>query len=326
MTPEEEEEYYRSVEPEDVGVSTTNANVSTTAATSVSGIYSVMGKRAIKSRRHKHDTIDNCSYTFYDYEDEDEEEEEEDDDEDEDNDEDYYYDDDDDDDDDEDEEEEEDGDDDDEEEEEEEISYDYSRNNTEYLTSQFDSTSYQSDSVTSSSVAITPVSSSSSNMRGSLFWLFIQMEFCENKTLREAIDNGAISDEQVAKHMFHQIVEGVSQIHSKNIIHRDLKPANIFIGDDNSIKIGDFGLSTVAPGKINAMDFLSFSKSKPTQTTRLGTPLYIAPELLNSPEYDYKVDMYSLGIIYFEMCNHFNTKTEALTVIYITYSLIIIIY
>ena len=136
------------------------------------------------------------------------------------------------------------------------------------------------------------------------------MEFCRNRTLKEAIYCSEINDEQQAKRMFHQIVEGVSHIHSQGIIHRDLKPANIFIGDNCSIKIGDFGLSTTTLEKVNVMEDFN---EKSTQTTGLGTPFYIAPELLDGSveHYDQSVDMFSLGIIYFEMCNHFGTAYEA---------------
>ena len=108
--------------------------------------------------------------------------------------------------------------------------------------------------------------------------------------------------------LFRQLLEGLSHIHSLGIVHRDLKPDNIFIGAGadgvNNVKIGDFGLATT--GQLGGTDrVLTSSHLDVTDETRsIGTAVYVAPEVRSggSGSYTSKVDMYSLGVIFFEMC------------------------
>lgn len=81
--------------------------------------------------------------------------------------------------------------------------------------------------------------------------LYIQMEYCEKKTLRDVIDEGISEDE--AWRLFRQILEGLVHIHSQGMIHRDLKPSNIFLDSNNDVKIGDFGLATTNKTLVDAV-------------------------------------------------------------------------
>ncbi|XP_050664186.1 eIF-2-alpha kinase GCN2 isoform X2 [Leptidea sinapis] len=74
--------------------------------------------------------------------------------------------------------------------------------------------------------------------------LYIQMEFCEKNTLRQAIDNGLYQEHYRAWRLFREILEGLAHVHQKGMIHRDLKPVNIFLDSNDHVKIGDFGLAT----------------------------------------------------------------------------------
>ncbi|KAJ5104481.1 Protein kinase (Gcn2) [Penicillium alfredii] len=141
--------------------------------------------------------------------------------------------------------------------------------------------------------------------------LYIQMEYCEKHTLRDLIKNGLYDDIDRSWRLFRQILDGLSHIHSHGIIHRDLKPDNIFIDVANNPRIGDFGLATsgqftTAVRSSAAADF------EENFTRSLGTTYYVAPEMKSgiSGQYNDKVDMYSLGVIFFEMCHPLPTSME----------------
>jgi len=91
--------------------------------------------------------------------------------------------------------------------------------------------------------------------------------------------------------MAFEIAVAIRYLHSRNIIHCDLKSSNILIDDNsNKIKIGDFGLSRI------------FNKSKPEENRgRIGTPHWMAPEVLRGEVYDEKADIYSYGMILWEI-------------------------
>jgi len=119
--------------------------------------------------------------------------------------------------------------------------------------------------------------------------LFIAMEYCP-LTLRKAIEAG-LHD---TSNLFYQLVKGVHYIHSKGMMHRDLNPNNVFLNKDGNIKIGDFGCST---------------RSGNDSSREVGTSFYRAPEI-DLEEYDNRVDIYSLGMIFFEMLYKMNTQME----------------
>lgn len=158
--------------------------------------------------------------------------------------------------------------------------------------------------------------------------LFIQMQLCE-RTLRTWLDdrNEKIQekvctlshDDNVS--IFKQILSGVAYIHSKGIIHRDLKPRNIFIDAQNRVQIGDFGLAKKdffndgpvpqSPADTSCGDHHPTLQRKQSQhTSGVGTQAYAAPEQLTEGLIDYKSDMYSLGIVLFELYNVFTTTME----------------
>lgn len=76
--------------------------------------------------------------------------------------------------------------------------------------------------------------------------MYIQMEFCEKFTLRQAIDDNLYQNSERLWRLFREIAEGLSHIHQQGMIHRDLKPVNIFLDSRDQIKIGDFGLATTS--------------------------------------------------------------------------------
>lgn len=171
---------------------------------------------------------------------------------------------------------------------------------------------------------------------GKHIFLYIQMEYCST-TLRHLIDQGGIlNKENEAWRLTRQIVEALCYIHSRKLIHRDLKPSNIFLDSENNVRMGDFGLATTTSKRsslfeiddsIRNLDDTDESslyrqcrnlhhsetngtnsfRSKPTEalTGGVGTAFYRAPEQEGTNAgpsgYSSKVDIYSIGIILFEM-------------------------
>ncbi|XP_063831597.1 eIF-2-alpha kinase GCN2 [Ostrinia nubilalis] len=148
--------------------------------------------------------------------------------------------------------------------------------------------------------------------------LYIQMEFCEKHTLRQAIDNGLSQEHFRAWRLFREIVEGLAHVHQRGMIHRDLKPVNIFLDSNDHVKIGDFGLATKAFTAIPVDEKAKQEEIGGSLTGQIGTALYVAPELLQGSGkviYNQKVDIYSLGIILFEMFHPLTTGMERMMVL-----------
>ncbi|KAK4566733.1 hypothetical protein RGQ29_002837 [Quercus rubra] len=144
-------------------------------------------------------------------------------------------------------------------------------------------------------------------------FLYIQMEYCP-RTLRQVFESYSHFDKEFAWHWFRQIVEGLAHIHGQGIIHRDLTPNNIFFDARNDIKIGDFGLA-----KFLKLEQLDQDPGFPSDTAgvsidgtgQVGTYFYTAPEIEQGwPKIDEKADMYSLGIVFFELWHPFGTAME----------------
>ncbi|KAA1096277.1 hypothetical protein PGT21_011350 [Puccinia graminis f. sp. tritici] len=147
--------------------------------------------------------------------------------------------------------------------------------------------------------------------------LFMQMEFVDSLTLREAIDQGIESDRQIWR-ISRQILSGMAYYTSLNVIHRDLKPSNIFLDIQGEVRIGDFGLAV----NQNGPEVEGSSGSIPMSaelTSGVGTALYIAPETVEArhlrAKHLEKIDIYSFGIVLFEMFHKMNTAHERIQII-----------
>lgn len=148
--------------------------------------------------------------------------------------------------------------------------------------------------------------------------LYIQMEYCEKQTLRDVIKSGLQDNAPETWRYFRQILQGLVHIHGASIVHRDLKPENIFIDSNSNVRIGDFGLAR--PGEFlqlsakNVHPNRESSRGHGTFTRSVGTTFYVAPEVKSSSaaqgNYDEKADMFSLGIIFFEMNHRLETGME----------------
>jgi len=114
------------------------------------------------------------------------------------------------------------------------------------------------------------------------------IDYCDGEDLNKYIKkNGRISEKQ-SKNFMTQIATGLYYLHSLNLIHRDLKPHNILLSKNGNIKIADFG-------------FVKDYTENSMLDTLCGSPIYMAPEILQHKKYDAKVDLWSIGIILYEM-------------------------
>jgi serine/threonine protein kinase/tetratricopeptide (TPR) repeat protein len=119
---------------------------------------------------------------------------------------------------------------------------------------------------------------------------FIVMPCYEGYTLRQRLDEGGSLPVEEALGIMTQIASGLSKAHAKGIVHRDIKPANVFVTEDGHAVILDFGLAKLA------------GQTRVTRTgTTVGTVAYMSPEQVGKGEVDQRSDIWSLGVMLFEM-------------------------
>ena len=143
-------------------------------------------------------------------------------------------------------------------------------------------------------------------------YLYFIMDFMNNNDLESfniAKNNFNVPiEEGKLWEIFYKCLKGLNYIHEQGIIHRDIKLKNIFLDDDFNVRIGDFNISAVQ----NVEFAKKFSNDENdiddlmNGLTILGTKGYIPPEIKSQIEYDEKVDIYSMGIAFFELCYGYN--------------------
>lgn len=120
---------------------------------------------------------------------------------------------------------------------------------------------------------------------------FLAMKFIRGETLKATLSRGGLSMEKSCR-IIDAVGQGLAYAHAKGILHRDVKPSNVLMGEDAGIYLADFGIARIAAS----------AQSTLSSEMLIGTPQYISPEQARSePDLDERTDIYSLGIMLYEL-------------------------
>lgn len=122
--------------------------------------------------------------------------------------------------------------------------------------------------------------------------LYLVTEYLERGSLQDELDrNGARLPQARALRWVAEALEGLDYSHQRGVIHRDVKPSNLLLTAEGRCKVTDFGIARV----LHSQDRLTFTGQA------LGTPKYMSPEQINEEDVDHRTDVYSMGIVLYEL-------------------------
>jgi eukaryotic-like serine/threonine-protein kinase len=121
--------------------------------------------------------------------------------------------------------------------------------------------------------------------------IYMVMEWCDGRLLRRILDEGMISQDRAIRIAI-GVLKALDYIHANGVVHRDLKPENIMVDENDNIKLIDFGIAGDTSSR--RLTYANF-------TATLGTPDYISPEQVKGKRGDGRSDLFSIGVILYEM-------------------------
>ena len=118
---------------------------------------------------------------------------------------------------------------------------------------------------------------------------FLAMEFVDGKTIAALLEEGTRFKPEKVIGLVSQVAAALDYAHSRGVIHRDIKPSNLILHEEDKVKVTDFGIAKLADAEITHAGAL------------LGTPSYMSPEQAMGEKLDGRSDIFSLGVVAFEM-------------------------
>src|ERR1700742_2812272 len=129
---------------------------------------------------------------------------------------------------------------------------------------------------------------------------YLVSELLEGESLRTILEKGPIPQRKAVEYAV-QIANGLAAAHDKGIVHRDLKPDNLYICRDGRVKILDFGLAKLATKETPGVDGATMTGQQTAAGVVMGTASYMAPEQVRGGQIDARTDMFSFGVVLYEM-------------------------